>query len=339
MLYKLQDFKRKGARDSRKVRKVVMFLICLFIITSCGKRFTVEHYATGKAGEVILILENEQTSDFVRNYIEKTLSQPQPALNQMEPMFDILRLENSDLNAHFQRHRSIVQFEVDSNYDSNSINFEENVWAKPQVHIYFRGNSMDSLFLLFQQNETEIINRLYENDLRRVISYASENNDASIEKRVKEKFGVTVTVPKKYKIVREEDDFMWLRFKTARNDRFIMIYRTSCINLSRESLIAARNEKTKAYIPGAVAGAYPIVAEIEPLPLYTENVCIGNNTGAELRGLWETVGDKMGGPFYHFSFIDSNSNQTISVDGFVYAPTEDKRNYLREVEAIAKTVR
>jgi len=339
MLYKLQDIKRKGAEDSRKGRKVFFLLICLFIITSCGKRFTVEHYATGKAGEVILILDSKHTSDFVRNYIEKTLMQPQPALNQIEPMFDILRLENKDLNAHFQRHRNIIRLEVDSNYDSYSINFEENVWAKPQVHIYFRGNSMDSLLLLFQQNENEIINRLYENDLRRVISYASDNNDASIEKRIKEKFGVTITVPKNYKIAIEEEDFMWLRFKTARNDRFIMIYRVSGNDLSRESLITARNMKTKAYIPGAVVGAYPIVAKIEPFPLYTENVCVGTKTGAELRGLWETVGDKMGGPFYHFSFIDSNSNQTISVDGFVYAPTEDKRNYLREVEAIVKTVR
>ncbi|MDR0205812.1 MAG: DUF4837 family protein [Bacteroidales bacterium] len=339
MLNKLQHFNRKGTMNIRNGRKVLIFTICLLIFTSCGKRFIVEHYSTGKAGEIILILDSKQSSDFVRNYIEKTLMQPQPALNQIEPMFDLLRLENKDLNSYFQRHRSILQFEIDSNSYSNTISFEENVWAKPQVYIFFRGNSMDSLLLLFQQNENEIINILYENDLRRVISYALENNDAFIEKRIKERFGIFITVPKNYRIAREEKDFIWLCFRTARNDRFIMIYRTSGLNLSRESLIAVRNDKTKAYIPGAVLSAYPIVAEIEPFPLYTESVGIGPNTGAELRGLWETVGDKMGGPFYNFSFICSSSNQTISVDGFVYAPTEDKRNYLREVEAIVKTVR
>jgi hypothetical protein len=332
-------FSTKFTMIFHKVHKLIVFLACLFLFISCNKRFTVEKYATGKAGEVLLILDNKHSSDFVMNYIEEVLTHPQPALNQIEPMFDVFRLETKDFNMHFQRHRNILHFDIRSDFLGNTLIFEENVWAKPQLHIYFKGNSMDSLLLLFKKNETEIISRLYENDLRRVISYASDNYDAYIEKRIKDKFGIEITVSNAYKIAKEEEDFMWLRNKTARNDRFIMIYKTNGDDLSREGLIAARNEKTKAYIPGAVLNAYPIVAEIEPFPLYNDNVTIGTKTGAELRGLWETVGDKMGGPFYHFSFTNSSSNQTISVDGFVYAPTENKRNYLREVEAIVKTMK
>ena len=100
----------------------------------------------------------------------------------------------------------------------------------------------------------------------------------------------------------------------------------------------ARNSRAASSC-AAVLGAYPIVAEVYQFPLYNNNVKVGMLTGAELRGLWESVNDKMGGPFYEFSFIDKTGENVISVGGFVYAPEEDKRDYLREVEAIVKTVR
>jgi len=58
-----------------------------------------------------------------------------------------------------------------------------------------------------------------------------------------------------------------------------------------------------------------------------------------MRGIWESVRDKMGGPFYSYTFITADGKSCITVDGFVYAPQENKRDYLREVEAIVKTVK
>ena len=58
-----------------------------------------------------------------------------------------------------------------------------------------------------------------------------------------------------------------------------------------------------------------------------------------MRGLWECVGDHMGGPFYSFTYLSPDKNYCITVDGFVYAPQENKRNYLREVEAIVKSIK
>ena len=329
------------------MKKTVFYFTCLLLITlvifSCKKGgikgIKVDKFSNGKAGEVILILDKKYSSEATQNYIEETLTQPQPALNQIEPMFNLLHFENKDFTSQFQRHRNIVQFDMNENYASNTFSIEVNVWARPQTHVYFRGNSMDSLLLLFQQHENIIINSLYENDLKRVQYYASQNNDSYIEKKIKEKFSIHITVPNTYKIAREEDDFMWLRFKTVRNDRFIIIYKTEGNDLSKQGLIETRNAMTKAYIPGSVSGAYPVVAEVHPFPLYNENVKVGATIGAELRGLWESVGDKMGGPFYNYSFIDKTGENVVAIDGFVYAPEEEKRDYLREVEAIVKSVR
>ena len=95
---------------------------------------------------------------------------------------------------------------------------------------------------------------------------------------------------------------------------------------------------TKNYIPGAIRGAYPILSTIYEYPEYRE-ITIKSKKGIEMRGLWESVGDNMGGPFYSFSFINSDQTAVVTVDGFVYAPEEYKRDYLREVESIVKSLR
>ena len=54
----------------------------------------------------------------------------------------------------------------------------------------------------------------------------------------------------------------------------------------------------------------------------------------EARGLWEVYNDFMGGPFVSHSFYSKDGRYIIVLDGFVYAPKFDKRQYLRQVEAI-----
>jgi len=318
-------------------------LFATVLIFSCkqGSKggIKVDNFSNGKAGEVILVLDQQFASEEALSYVINVLTQPQPGLNQIEPLFDVLHFDNKDFSNHFQRHRSIVRFDINPNFASNTFSLEENIWSRPQVYLYFKGNSIDSLLHLFKENESEIVNSLYNNDLKRVQFYISTNNDPFIEKKIKDKFGIQITVPNTYIVAREEADFIWLRFRTTRNDKFIIVYKTPGNDLSKSALVEARNEKTKAYIPGAVLGAYPVVAEVTPFPLYQSNLKIGVISGAELRGLWESVNDKMGGPMYEYSFIDNTGENVISVGGFVYAPEEEKRNYLRDVEAIVKSVR
>ncbi|PKP27474.1 MAG: DUF4837 domain-containing protein, partial [Bacteroidetes bacterium HGW-Bacteroidetes-19] len=108
--------------------------------------------------------------------------------------------------------------------------------------------------------------------------------------------------------------------------------------LSKENLIKTRDLMTKMYIPGAVNGSYPKIAQHSGFPIYNP-IQVKSKNGMELRGLWESVGDYMGGPFYSFTFVDAKGTYCVTIDGFVYAPEETKRDFLREVEAIVKSVR
>ena len=325
-----------------KTLKKLFFILLAISAVSCGnshKGITVKtpNFSNGKAGEIIVVADEPYWTT-MQEYVTISLTQPQPAINQIEPLFDILQFSYKDFSKQFQRHRNIVHFDVNPNYVENQYYIETDKWSAPQVYVRIKSFDADSCLALFKKHEEEMVKALYDNDLKRNQAFYAKNVEAGIQKRIKQKFGLRLTVPNTYIIASDTADFMWLRFRTARNDRFIMIYRLPATELTRANLINQRNEITKAHIPGAVLGAYPIVAETLGFPI-SDSLTINGKEGVEMRGLWECVNDKMGGPFYSFSYLSPDNQYVITIDGFVYAPEETKRDYLREVESIVKSVK
>jgi len=70
--------------------------------------------------------------------------------------------------------------------------------------------------------------------------------------------------------------------------------------------------------------------------MFSENAKNGQYM-VEMRGLWRTEKAFMGGPFISHTMLDEQRNRVVTVDGFVYAPSLDKRLYVREIEAILYT--
>ncbi|MBR3550634.1 MAG: DUF4837 family protein [Bacteroidales bacterium] len=326
------------------MKKISYFAVLLMLLSlvSCHQKsgtsgIKVDNFSTGKAGEMILAIDTGYWSKAAMKEIYAVIQQPQPAINQIEPMFDVIRCSNADYKASFMRHRNIVQFDYNPDYAGNTFEIQRDPVTKPQIHVKIRGNNQDSCLALFLAHQDEIVQAMYDNDIARLQNAHRKLNNPVIEKKIKEKFGVSMTVPEGYFVGREEDDFLWLCFRTPKNDRFVMIYTSPRYELTTENIVAERDRITKAYIQGAVAGAYPLVANIEGFPL-RQNLQLRYHSVVELRGLWETVRDKMGGPFYSFTQIAPDSVSCITIDGFVYAPQEEKRDYLREVEAVVKSV-
>ena len=326
------------------MKKISYFAVLLMLLSlvSCHQKsgtsgIKVDNFSTGKAGEMILAIDTGYWSKAAMKEIYAVIQQPQPAINQIEPMFDVIRCSNADYKASFMRHRNIVQFDYNPDYAGNTFEIQRDPVTKPQIHVKIRGNNQDSCLAFFLAHQDEIVQAMYDNDIARLQNAHRKLNNPVIEKKIKEKFGISMTVPEGYFVGREEDDFLWLCFRTPKNDRFVMIYTSPKYELTTENIVAERDRITKAYIQGAVAGAYPLVANIEGYPL-RQNLQLRYHSGVELRGLWETVRDKMGGPFYSFTQVAPDSVSCITIDGFVYAPQEEKRDYLREVEAVVKSV-
>ena len=102
--------------------------------------------------------------------------------------------------------------------------------------------------------------------------------------------------------------------------------------MSRTSLIDNIKAMLQKNVPGMFENTYMTIA-----PVIDPSVKYLNYKGhafAEIRGLWDVHNDYMGGPFVAHVFYSPDGKYMIGLEGFVYAPKFDKRQYLRQVESI-----
>ena len=89
-------------------------------------------------------------------------------------------------------------------------------------------------------------------------------------------------------------------------------------------------------VPGPTSGSF-MTTEMRYFPTY-EEVDFKGAFASELRGLWRMENDYMGGPFFSLTVPDLARKRLVTVEGYAYAPFFDKRDYIREVEAMVKSL-
>jgi len=57
------------------------------------------------------------------------------------------------------------------------------------------------------------------------------------------------------------------------------------------------------------------------------------------KGTWEVYNDFMAGPFINFFIEDINNKRWIVIEGFTFAPSTKKRDYMFELETILNTIK
>ena len=76
-------------------------------------------------------------------------------------------------------------------------------------------------------------------------------------------------------------------------------------------------------------------------PIVRDTVQLAGRTAVETRGMWFMTEDLMGGAFIRYAFVDPETDRLYLYYGMTFAPsrTHDKREFLRQMEAIATTFR
>ena len=103
-------------------------------------------------------------------------------------------------------------------------------------------------------------------------------------------------------------------------------------DFSVRNIIANRNRILKENVPGMFDGTYMTTSEF--IPLTVSFVKYKDMNFAQTRGYWEVYNDYMGGPFVSHSMYTPDGKEILVEEAFVYAPRYDKRQYLRQVEAL-----
>ena len=310
------------------------------VLTACtGKvREKMLPQISGAAGEVVVVIEDDvwkATADTILNILAEDV----PGLPQSEPLFDVVRIPNSAFSEIFQRHRNIISCRIASDSTAN-IKVAHDLWATPQTVIQIVAPSAQAFEQLFSDNREKIVGLLLKAEQDRIIKNYSTFPERQVMNKLAKATGVTMTIPKGYTFDMDTNNFVWISHETPEISQGLFVYYydyTDSLMLTRDSLIAMRNRMCKAYVGGPSDGSYMTTVGFEDVTTFRSFNLRGRYT-AELRGLWETRGDFMGGPFVSITQYDEKHGRIVTVDGYVYAGKKDKRNYMRQVEAIMSTM-
>ena len=287
--------------------------------------------AQGAPYELIVVCNTAVWDGAVGDTLRAILRQPVPAINQEEPLFDVMRVTPDGFKNIITRHRNIIKVLIEPTAQLG-IGVQYDVSAHPQVVVLVQGASDSEVADYLSENRDNLLYVLEKAERDRTIEFAEKYQELAIRDAVRKEFGIEMKVPKGYMLRNRTDDFLWASYEMPMASQGFFIYSypyKGTRSLSVEALTAARN-KFAALIPGPSDGSYMTTfAEYEP---DRRALRIGGRMWIEMRGLWDVENDFMGGPFVSYSTVDTSTDRVITLDCYVYSPKNGKRNYLRALE-------
>ena len=288
--------------------------------------------AQGKPYELIVVCPQAEWTGEVGDSLRAIFTAPVPYLNQIEPIFDVLRVTERGFTGMVADHRNILKILVDPELKETTTAVQYDVTSDPQIVMTLQGPSDGALVKYLAENRENLVYALEKAERDRAVKANETYGNPGIESAILKTFGVEMKVPKGYTLAAQKPDFIWARneYPTASQGFFIYSYPyTGKQALTVEALTEARN-RFAARIPGPSEGSYMITADVYEPDLRTFR--LEGRLWVELRGFWDVKNDFMGGPFVSYTTVDTTTQRVFTIDCYVYSPKNHKRNYMRELE-------
>ena len=317
------------------MRKYLLLLATALLLWGCKDDNTYLKTVTGKAGEVIVVLDRNNWTGEVGNSLRNTLAIDYPMLPQKEPSFNLINISKTAFSDLFKIHRNIIYFNIDEKVTQSGVFVRRDVWAQPQIVITVEAKDSQEASELIQKNSQVIFDAIDQIEKERIARSSKKYEESSIRSVVAEKFGGSPYFPKGYSIKKVTDNFIWASQETTSTNLGILIYTIPYDGNefpTMEKILAEQNEVLKNNVPGMFPNSYMTTATAET-PIMTPYK-YKNKNFVEIRGLWEVANDYMGGPFVEHIMYAKEQGKLLVVEGFAYAPRYKKRNYIRQVESI-----
>ena len=290
---------------------------------------------SGKAGEVIVVIERADWEGNLGNEVRDLLAADCPWLYIREPLYSVVNVAPGGFADLFKYHRNIVLFQIDPQIVNSGVLIKNDVWAAPQCVIQISAHDSDEATAILQEKGATVVSAIEQAERDRVIHNTLLYEESTIRSALNEIFGGSPHFPSGYKLKMKNDHFAWVADEKQYTTQGVFVYKYPArgdASFTMENIIAKRNEMLQENVPGMFENTYMTTAEyITPT---VEFIRYKGRDFAQTRGYWEVYNDYMGGPFVSHSFYSQDGADIIVLEAFVYAPRYDKRQYLRQVESI-----
>lgn len=296
--------------------------------------------SSGRSSEVLVVCPDKDWQGSLGDSLRAVLEAPVPGLPQTEPMFRVMQVNPGRFTPMYQKQRNIIQLQVKADATASRLLVERNKWARPQTVITLSSPCQDSLIVAFSYAQERIVGHVMQAEMLRFQRAQRAQENLSLNRRLQQRYALSMVLPEGFIFAVCKPDFCWLRKETKYWGQSVMVYTesyTSESQFSPEHISALRNRHTKAYVQGSTEGSYAGIDDRYYPVLYTNYAFPKSPYAVESRGLWGLLGntgDRMGGPFVSYTFLDTIYQRVVTADAFLYAPSDEKRDLLRQIEAV-----
>jgi hypothetical protein len=313
---------------------IVFSLLIISCNSSSSNAFVPE--SSGNINALTIVMNQNYWNGTLGKSIKNSLMEPYEGLPFDEPKYDLYHLDPSIFTGFARSGRNIIVFQKDTS--NQGFRLIKNLWARPQITGIITGEDSEVMKFYFEENFGLFTRSVDENERLEKIRRMSKSLNK--EPELNEKFGLNLTFPDAYSVVKDTTNFIWIEKQVVKGHLNIIAYTLPYnidLNKIEERIPKIRDSIGKLYIPGRVPGSY-MITERAYLPYYYKTKV--NNFDAILtKGTWEVQNDFMAGPYVNYIIKDTTNKRNIVIEGFAFAPSESKRDYMFELNTIITTMK
>ncbi len=310
------------------------------------------------AHELLVVMDSAQWKGVLGEAVRDVYSEPIPALPQEEAQFTLRHVQPQHLRGFIKRYPNIL-FVLTLDHKGRSTQLLKSMFSEksleqiqqdPQRYMLTRNNEFargQEVMYLFGNTEDQLISRIYSNKpqllkffldaerKRYIREFKSVKSTQPLTDRLSKQYGYRLDFPAGYEVAKQDSNFVWIRLLDSQVDKNVWVTWKPYTNqeaFTHENIISYRNSVARNYIWGSDSTTF-MRLEHQFTPVLQE-VNFNGQYAIEMRGLWRLENMVMGGPFISYTFVDEPTNRLYYLEGFTYAPGQDKRSAISELEAI-----
>lgn len=322
------------------MKSILSVLFVCFLFSSCNdssKNQRIIPSSSGSINTLLVVADNLLWDDSVGEAIRNTFAAPVPALNQEEPLFSLSQMPPQVFSGFATKNRIILKIEKGKPVGTS---MKVDAFARPQTVFVVSGMTNQEIIEQITNNASKIISSFKKEEIKERQRQISKSlfDDKVLEKEM----GVSLNFPTAYRIAKQDGKFFWIRKDIATGTMDLMLYEVPLSNIKRGDsavidIVRMRDSIGEVHIEGPVEGSY-LMTEEAFTPYFYETI-LDNKPTFETKGLWDVKNAFMSGPFINYAIEDKVNNRYVVVEGYVFAPSVEKRDYIFELEAIIKSIK
>lgn len=320
------------------VKKVLSLLLIATVCFSCDEK-NEQRYVTKSSGDInsiVVVADNLLWENQVGDAIRDVLAAPVEGLSKEEPQFTMSQMPTQVFAGFARKNRTVLKIEKGK---EAATKIATDAFARPQTMVVITGQTNDEIIEQIKTNAEKVVDAFNKTEITERQRRTSKSlfNDASL----KENLGFSLKFPSAYRIAKSDKDFFWIRrdIKTGNVDMLLYEVPLSSIRKGDSAvvdIVRVRDSIGKIHIEGAVEGSF--MGTEEAFTPFISEVIVDNKPSYETRGLWDLKNAFMSGPFINYAIEDKVNNRYLIVEGYVFAPSIPKRDYIFELESIVKSI-